>query len=107
MGVRVESEVIEIGVFGGRQAKPEQSRIEKRKKGERYERKGTEKAKGENGERRSSIVQAVATEVFILAEYEGSPNELHTLGADPYLPSRHIESFLRVFEHFACIIPRG
>ena len=30
-----------------------------------------------------------------------------TLGADPYLPSRHIESFLRVFKHFACIIPRG
>ena len=30
-----------------------------------------------------------------------------TLGADPYLPSRHIESFLRVFKHFAHIIPRG
>ena len=32
--------------------------------------------------------------------------ELHTLGADPYLPSGHIESFLRVFKYFACIIPR-
>ena len=30
-----------------------------------------------------------------------------TLGADPYLPGRHIESFLRVFEQFACNIPRG
>ena len=29
-----------------------------------------------------------------------------TLGANPYLPSRHIESFLRVFNHFACIISR-
>ena len=30
-----------------------------------------------------------------------------SLGADPYLPSRHIESFLRVFKQFACNIPRG
>ena len=29
------------------------------------------------------------------------------LGADPYLPSRYIESFLRVFKQFACNIPRG
>ena len=29
------------------------------------------------------------------------------LGADPYLPSRHIESFLRVFKQFTCNIPRG
>ena len=29
------------------------------------------------------------------------------LGAGPYLPSRYIESFLRVFEQFACNIPRG
>ena len=33
--------------------------------------------------------------------YEG------TLGADPYLPGRYIESFLRVFKQFACNIPRG
>ena len=30
-----------------------------------------------------------------------------SLGADPYLPSRYIESFLRVFKQFACNIPRG
>ena len=30
-----------------------------------------------------------------------------TLGADPYLPGRHIVSFLRVFKQFACNIPRG
>ena len=30
-----------------------------------------------------------------------------TLGADPYLPGRYIESFLRVFKQFACNIPRG
>ena len=71
MGVRVESEVVEINVFGGRQAKPEQQRIEKRKKRERYERKGTEKAKGESGERRSPVVRAVATEVFILSVLRG------------------------------------
>ena len=33
--------------------------------------------------------------------------EALTLGADPYLPSRHIESFLRVFKQFAYNIPRG
>ena len=33
--------------------------------------------------------------------------EEDSLGADPYLPSRHIESFLRVFKQFACNIPRG
>ena len=33
--------------------------------------------------------------------------KLHSLGADPYLPSRHIESFLRVSKQFACNIPRG
>ena len=36
-----------------------------------------------------------------------SDSEEETLGADPYLPSRHIESFLRVFEQFTCNIPRG
>ena len=30
-----------------------------------------------------------------------------TLGADPYLPRGLIESFLRVFKHFALKIPRG
>ena len=30
-----------------------------------------------------------------------------SLGADPYLPSRYIESVLRVFKQFACNIPRG
>ena len=30
-----------------------------------------------------------------------------TLGADPYLPGRHIVSFLRVFKQFACNIPGG
>jgi len=29
------------------------------------------------------------------------------LGADPYLPRGLIESFLRVFKHFALKIPRG
>ena len=29
------------------------------------------------------------------------------LGADPYLPSRYIENFLRAFKQFACKIPRG
>ena len=32
---------------------------------------------------------------------------LKTLGADPYLPRGLIESFLRVFKHFALKIPRG
>jgi len=32
---------------------------------------------------------------------------LHSLGADPYLPRGLIESFLRVFKHFALKIPRG
>ena len=32
---------------------------------------------------------------------------LMTLGADPYLPRGLIESFLRVFKHFALKIPRG
>ena len=40
-------------------------------------------------------------------EAELQPIRELPLGADPYLPSRHIESFLRVFKHFACIIPRG
>ena len=31
----------------------------------------------------------------------------HPLGADPYLPRGLIESFLRVFKHFALKIPRG
>jgi len=31
----------------------------------------------------------------------------HSLGADPYLPRGLIESFLRVFKHFALKIPRG
>ena len=30
-----------------------------------------------------------------------------SLGADPYLPRGLIESFLRVFKHFAFKIPRG
>ena len=30
-----------------------------------------------------------------------------TLGADPYLPGRYIESFLRVFKQFAAIYPGG
>ena len=30
-----------------------------------------------------------------------------SLGADPYLPGRYIESSLRVFKQFACNIPRG
>ena len=34
-------------------------------------------------------------------------DDIFSLGADPYLPSRHIESFLRVFKQFACNIPRG
>ena len=32
---------------------------------------------------------------------------LGSLGADPYLPRGLIESFLRVFKHFALKIPRG
>ena len=30
-----------------------------------------------------------------------------SLGADSYIPSRYVESFLRVFKQFACNIPRG
>ena len=33
--------------------------------------------------------------------------EHKSLGADPYLPRGLIESFLRVFKHFALKIPRG
>ena len=42
-----------------------------------------------------------------IIQHLDSPIGAHTLGADPYLPGRHIESFLRVFEQFACNIPRG
>ena len=33
--------------------------------------------------------------------------DVYTLGADPYLPSRYIENFLRIFKQFVCNIPRG
>jgi len=39
--------------------------------------------------------------------FEGDPGGFLSLGADPYLPRGLIESFLRVFKHFALKIPRG
>ena len=39
--------------------------------------------------------------------FAGFAWDLETLGADPYLPSRKIESFLRVFQQFTQMIPSG
>ena len=49
-----------------------------------------------------------SSSLYELGEEEdfGSDRKL-TLGADPYLPRGLIESFLRVFKHFALKIPRG
>ena len=42
-----------------------------------------------------------------LRETFGGHSAEYSLGADPYLPRGLIESFLRVFKHFALKIPRG
>ena len=77
----------------------------------------------EEGDRRDRERLATSTEVrfertqvmskiVILSSMDPLPFFVHSmnhqaLGADPYLPGRHIVSFLRVFKQFACNIPRG
>ena len=58
---------------------------------------------GELAELRAMIRRQEGT----IASLTDRVTRLETLGADPYLPGRYIESFLRVFKQFACNIPRG
>ena len=54
-----------------------------------------------------SMSNDIEVQCNVINKLVGTMNQWEPLGADPYLSSRHIESFLRVFKHFACIIPRG
>ena len=59
-----------------------------------------------NGQRRSGSWGVIS---FLQSSYSNSAATAleYSLGADPYLPSRYIEGFLRDFKQFACNIPRG